>query len=118
MFAKFSSRRQDVSPNQLDCLEETVRRRVTYLDRQSVNWQATGDRNADLDANVLTWLSLADGVDIIIGDFPHSALEALHAINLPVPVYVRVYALGSGFVRDTEFQRWARLNPPVKCLVS
>lgn len=109
----FSSRRQPLQPEQADALYQHLGSFDTVEERPAT-WQVSEDRWADIVANQRQWHLLAAGAVAIAGDFPHAALEALAVMNLPVPVWVRVYKIGGGFVRDTEFVRWANLNPPAK----
>lgn len=114
----FSSRRQELTDEQLKLLMRHERPlRLAdhgHVEVQPVEWQATTDADADQSANLALWESLAERASCIAGDFPHAALEALRLAgrtsNGDFRVYVRIYKIGGGFKRDTEFLRWARIR--------
>lgn len=109
-YAAFSSRRQELQPNQISALELVVEDRF-ITDNLPIHWRATDDTQLDIGVNQQMWRLLANGNDFIIGDFPHVALEALNSfVSFKTPVYIRIYAIGGGFKRDTDFVRWARLK--------
>jgi hypothetical protein len=128
----FSSRRQELTADQHTALAAMLDAQGFKIDHddgkravvvvKAVQWQATSDAQSDFDANMAVWSALGP---IAAGDFPHAALAALYGMRrlydaarmtgfasdppTPPAVFVRVYAIGGGFKRDTEFLRWARI---------
>jgi hypothetical protein len=128
----FSSRRAHLSPDQIFDLEKIVGRftglgafdrpfddHLNEFSLGAVNhvqhWQSTDNASNDIKVNQEIWAKFAKAGHVIAGDFPHVALEALAAwgLNFPVPVYVRVYAIGGGFKRDSKYLRWAEITPNI-----
>lgn len=119
----FSSRRQEITDEQLDNFALNFgdgTPMVGYKFPKTL-WSATQFPTTDLSHNITTWLDMIrHGENLgyksitVLGDFPHAALEALnnlHSSQLErIKVYVRIYKIGGGFVRDTEFLRWARIK--------
>ena len=111
MKAVFSSRRENVTDDQLKELGDLLGTPITKCVVEETKWSATQNPLEDIQYNVKEWLRLKQWSNggVVIGDFPHAALEAL-AILKGMNVYVRVYEIGGGFKRDTEWLRWAKIS--------
>lgn len=93
-----------------------MERRIDSFDGQL--WSATENHNADALHNIGVWNAMIihaarheQSFATVLGDFPHAAIEALNAFKTDrLKVYVRIYEIGGGFVRDTKFLRWAQIK--------
>ena len=118
-----STRRNEITPHEHErlaaltgvaLLVEVALPENVSDDGKTVHWVATSDPEVDLPRNRAKWLKLWATVGptgIIAGDFPHAAIEALATMPDQMRVYVRVYAIGGGYKRDSEFLRWAKISP-------
>jgi hypothetical protein len=117
----FTSRRGPLVGNQLVELTALASPlEATQTIERTIQWEASTDSARDLERNREIWRDLAWKGTIIAGDFPHVALEALQTFDGKKggylgqggteAVYVRIYTIGGGFKRDTEYLRWARIK--------